>query len=260
MKKILDSWARRKKVAPNGPLGRRMNDNERQEVRAVIHLLGTVIIPYLGQQATASFDLVKKLVDECQGLGFSAVEILPALLIPKAAEVDETARAIHRVLRSAREEEVHEASVAIFQWFTLARGNRVPPPPSSLLDEWVDNILSRRQPGLERSLGQFIFFAERFGPEMKEHHVAKLCEALGYLAEETKLSSAKASPDELPLTSEERIELRGHASRLAANLASRFTQQGQGIPPELEAWRNIGTTDTLPEVRRAWKKLATSSG
>jgi hypothetical protein len=259
LRKILDWWARKKTTASNQPGGRQLSDGERQEVHEIIRLLGTVIIPYLGPQASASFDLVEKLLKEYQGLGISTVEILPALLIPKAAGVEEKARIIHRVLRGAREAESDEAVVAIFQWFTLARGNRVPPPPSSLLDEWVENILSRRQPGLGTALGQFVIFAERFGDELKEHHVAKLCEALGYLAEETRLSSANASPDDLPLTSEERIELRGHASRLAANLASRFKQEGRSIPPEIEAWRNIGTTDTLPEVRRAWQKLVTSS-
>ncbi|OJT24592.1 hypothetical protein BO221_15730 [Archangium sp. Cb G35] len=240
LRKVLDWWARK---PPNFT---------RRIVPRLTRHLCIVIIPHLGERAEAHKESVFKLVSDIEGLGDSTILAQPALMILDPSRDANTARLIQRAIHGARKSVVKHGLVALIDWFGLARTRGVPPPPLYLLDEWVEGFVARRQPGLLDALLLLVLFVRRFGDQLQEHHLQKLHEGLEFLLRETHPTGAGGTDDELPLIAEERIALREHASHLAARLAAEHQRRGSGIPPVLDEWRKVGSTDPLPEVRQAW--------
>lgn len=215
--------------------------------------LGIAVIPSLA--VGGSQDAKRRVFDllaSVEGQGYLIVEALPALLLLDSGDKPRIERRILDALYGPTEEHVRQATGALWGWANLFRAGMLEQIPSHLLDAWVGIVVSRRMPGLSHAVLRLCLFVEHFGDLLNESHCDALCAVLGYLAQETEIRSDPDPQDELPLTPEERVALRGHASRLAAHIAADYRKRGLVAPPEIERWRDLATVDTLPEVRRVW--------
>ncbi|NNB99684.1 SIR2 family protein [Corallococcus exiguus] len=223
--------------------------------RLVRHL-GVALIPYLRNCAETQKQAVLNLVAEIEDLGQQTLLAQPALLIFDVNRAEDTAQRIQRALHGATDLDVSRGHSALTIWFGLSQSRGIPLPPPYLLDGWIEGVVSRRQPGLLDAVHHLAAFTSRFGELLQEHHLQNLNEGLEFLLLETRPTKVNDTEDEIPLTTEQRIVLRGHASHLAARLSAEQQRRGSAIPPVLEEWRKVGSTDALPEVRRAWAQVA----
>jgi hypothetical protein len=225
-------------------------------VRRIVRSLGAAVIPTLATGGNSDAQRrALALLGSIEGLGYPVVEALPATL----SFVPDQQRAVeHRImdaLQGRTDEEVASAVAALFLWAMHAQVEGFPQLPVSMLNAWIENVSARRQPGLMAAIEQLCELVRYFPGCLGEEQREMLCRALDYLARDTDVRTMLDVQDELPLEPEERIAVRGHASRLAAYLAVDYQSRSQPMPPAIERWRDIGTDDTLPEVRRVWASI-----
>lgn len=230
----------------------------KKQLWQIVILLGKVIIPALNpEKESKSLQEAKKLMAECEAHGYSLISVLPSMLLTDTSQLGHTEQRLFRALLGSRERDVAASTTAMLRWAAFALQQRLPPLPSKLLAAWVEVIVSRRQPGLSHAIQNLATFIERFGNTLPASHTDSLCEALDYLIEET-LPAALQAKDDLPLSSQERINIRWQASRLAASLDSLYQQRDLASPAILGRWREVAAVDPLPEVRRAWQNRVTT--
>lgn len=163
-----------------------------------------------------------------------------------------------RGLNSVENREVEEALKAIVLWLTLQELNKgIPAPPDRLLEELVDRIVARRNPGLDAALISVRQVLRRCPNRVTPDLLRRLCVGLRFLLEDTELPAASERPDFdralNPLPVDDRPSHRQHSTALASALHAELGRRGHGIPNVLETWRQVANEDPLPEVRRAWR-------
>ncbi len=140
----------------------------------------------------------------------------------------------------------------------------IPMPPDHLLEEIVNRIVARKRPALDAALVNVLYvlrgLPHLLGPDL----LRALCVGLRYLREDTELPvhphehDSVGSHSTLPL--DDRPRYRRHSAAVAAALVGEFERRGEQVPEVLDAWRLVGSEDSLPEVRRAWRASATFAG
>lgn len=246
-------------VTINRPEAVRRPKRKRDEIWLVAVIADVLIPPIAGSGSEASRVDVQKLLSDVEQSGVSVLRALPALLLLDLDGKEDTGRRIRAALHGPTEDDAIDGCEALFSWLTLASGKHIEPPPPYLLNELVGNVLTRRQPGLHSTLWMAYTIIRRLPETIEAHHTDGLSRALGFLLHETDAAQNLEEDDELPLTSEQRVHLRGEASQLAAHLARHYHTRRLPPPPEVEAWRTIGAADPLPEVRRAWADVPRES-
>ncbi|MCI0618397.1 hypothetical protein L0244_35920, partial [bacterium] len=128
-----------------------------------------------------------------------------------------------------------------------------------LLNELVNRVVTRRQPGLNFAMGQLSVIIRMLPEFLNEKHIEALIVALEYLIKETELPnkqdrgirgrfSAAIPVNDLP-------EYRQLASELAYRLFVNISSKNGQILPILNEWKEICQKDSLPEVRRVWQQI-----
>jgi hypothetical protein len=235
-----------------GPLAR---DAQRRGGRHLVRVIADVCIRYLANASDAVRSDIREFVSDLDASGISILTMDPAMLMLDPSRKQEAARRIRSSILGAEEAEIAEGCEALFSWLALAAAKRVDAPPSDLLDNLISGILMRRQPGLSVALQQTQLIIQRLPDSLTPRHLDDLACALGYLQNETSVASGggEANPrDELPLTPAERVDIRGEAAPLAAELARYYRSRALPLPAEIDAWRAVSVGDPLPEVRWAW--------
>lgn len=260
LRKMSDLWNREKDAVrghldssfglPGGDLAGRFID--------WVRLLAEVILPRLSNSDDATKEIARTLVSELNDAGVPTFYATPTLLYLDAGTVQHTSNQLEEGLGSPDSNTVGEAIRGLVLWLTLqARDSRVPSPPGRLLDELVIRILSYRMPGMELALIHLTNLLRIHPEQLGPGHLDVACRALRYLLEDTRLPNAQEQRDlgEIhgPISIGERPRYRALSASLASHLAARYAELGEPLPEILSLWREAISTDTLPEVRRAWQ-------
>jgi hypothetical protein len=228
----------------------------RQNIAIVI---SNVLIPPIAKEGTESGRaLVRQLLSELEKRNVSILLALPASLMLDPDRRQAAANQIRDAIHSSTENEVLEGGDALFSWLALSSAQKIEGPPPYLLDELVNNVLARRQPGLNFAVKFISKVLQRLPAVLTAHHIEVLVRAVALILRDTDLTRGHIE-DDLPLNTEERAHLRGYVSQLAARLAHYHQTRDLPLPREIEAWRDAGMMDPLPEVRLPWVDVPENS-
>jgi hypothetical protein len=225
--------------------------------RYLVRVIADVFVRYLAKAGseTGKSEL-REFVTEIEAAGVSILTAEPALLMLDPGRKQETARRIRASIQGTTEAAIADGCEALFSWLAVAGAKHVEAPPPALLDDLIGGIVMRRQPGLSIALQQMQVIVQRLPDSLDTRQRDDLALALRYLQDETNVAGdpkmGATDPDELPFEPDERVDLRRQAARLAAHLARYYAARELPLPPEIEAWRTVSTTDPLPEVRWPW--------
>ena len=252
--KLVDWWDTQKQGLADGNF---FVEWLRQDLLMAFPLLTDVIIPRLPQSDEGAWQAIDRLVAEMQGAGFIVIGVLPALLIGKLVNADEAASRLRLALNSMREDEVRGAVQGVFYWLGYHAKNLVPAPPADLLEDIINHTLTRRQPGLQAALQYLASIVHMLPEAVTNQQRNRLHNALDYLAAETALPLQEDMRDpectHTAIPVDERPEYRASAAALAYELYSQIPE-GQPVSAPLQRWREIASSDSLPEVRWAWRR------
>ena len=228
----------------------------RERLASLVPVLAEVILPRLDGNESEVVETAERLCKEMDSCGFVTVALLPAMLHLTPDRRAETAQRLRSALNSMTEPEVSATIRGIIHWQIYHGRQLAPAPPPDLLNELVNRVLSRRQPGLKAATGD-LTTRFRWRPELlTADNRESLCIALEYLAAETELpvgqDMGEAKHSYGPIDLEDRPEYRRLAAELAYALSESLPDKST-VPASLVRWEQICHEDVLPEVRRAWR-------
>jgi hypothetical protein len=227
----------------------------RQRFADLVPLMSQIILPRLVDVEDETKDLARRLLSEMEQSGFCVLSALPLVLFIDPNSDDEIARKLRVGLNSMKPEEVRDSIIGLFNWLVYGNRQSIPVPPADLLNELVNRVVTRRQPGLNSAIGQLSVIVRRLPELLNGSQMESLCIALEYLVKETELPSRQDGAimnlsTVVPIN--DRPEYRKLAVELAHRLFVHFTNSNKEVPQILVRWKEIGQNDPLPEVRRAW--------
>jgi hypothetical protein len=162
-------------------------------------------------------------------------------------------------LNSYKEDEIRGAVFGIFNWLANQVTRNLIPPPPDLLDDLVNKVLARRQPGLIFAIAQLGEVIQYMPDMLNVQQAETLCTALEYLLEETRLAKKDDLQEPVgvfpPILYDERPDYRNYSADLAYHLKVFFKNKEKDLPPIIVKWEEAAKADCLPEVKRAWRLL-----
>jgi len=229
----------------------------RQQFADLVPLMSQIILPRLVDvEEDETKDLARRLLSEMEQSGFCVLSALPVVLFIDPNSHDEIALKLRVGLNSMKPEEVRDSIIGLFNWLVYGNRQSIPVPPADLLNELVNRVVTRRQPGLNSAIGQLSVIVRRLPELLNGSQMESLCIALEYLVKETELPNRQDRAITSNLFTVVPINDRPEYRKLAVELAHRlfvhFTSSNKEVPQILIRWKEIGQNDPLPEVRRAW--------
>ena len=228
----------------------------RQQFAGLAPLMSQIILPRLADVGDETKDLAKRLLSEMEQSDFCVLSALPVILFIDPNSYDEIALNLRVGLNSMKPEEVRDSIIGLFNWLVYGNRQSIPVPPADLLNELVNRVVTRRQPGLNSAIGQLSVIVRRLPELLNGSQMESLCIALEYLVKETELPNRQDRAITSNLSTVVPINDRPEYRKLAAGLAHRlfvhFTSNNQEVPQILIKWKEISQNDPLPEVRRVW--------
>jgi hypothetical protein len=226
--------------------------------QAFMSVISLVLLPKLGGPSRSDGARLLSVLSEMEQYGLCIMSALPMTLFIDPDCAARVAQSLRSGLNSLREEEVDYSILGLFYWLAYSARNSIARPPSDLLTEWINRIVSRRQPGLEFAIVQLAIALERLPNAFSSDQLEGLVIALQYLAVETELPDGEerevAESASRPISVAELPDYRRAAASLAYRLFRHLESRNEEIPQVLATWRTICETDILPEVRRAWDR------
>jgi hypothetical protein len=231
-------------------------DTWRNEENTAVQLMAKVILPRLADADEETKALAGRLLSDMGQSGFCVLSALPMTLFIDPESCDEIAQKLRYGLGSTKEEEVHSSTLGIFNWLVHASKGNISPPPNDLLNELVNRVFSRRQPGLDSAIQYVSEIIRRLPGCLDESQMDTLYIALEYLIKETELPKIQdreaISRVCLTIPINELPRYRELAAELAYRIFNQFTSKNKEIPQILIDWQEICKNDPLPEVRKVW--------
>jgi SIR2-like domain len=223
----------------------------------LIQSLAYVILPKIAEMPEDCKIEVNALISDLEAAGIC---ILPASIMTLFIE-PENLKLVSLKLRTGlaltKQDEVEKAIESLFYWLAYSRKYSLPESPSDLLNELVNRVFVRRQPGLGSAIGWLANLIKEMPEILNAEQYDSVLLALEYLLKETELPSLQdleMNIESNPLIRfEERPEYRRLASRLTHRLYLFYEKQGKELPAILVEWKNISEKDVLPEVRKVWQ-------
>lgn len=185
--------------------------------------------------------------------GICVSRVIPMTLFIEPEIYDEISLKMRFDLNSANEQEIQETIYGIFDWVSLGMTGKISPPPDDFLEELVNRLIARRQPGLDSVIDCVSGIIRRFPLLIIEKQVNSIVIALQYLIKETELSYERSINEfnsiipihDLP-------EYRRVSTRLAYWTYKKFIHEGKEIPQILIDWKQASMEDSSPAVRKVW--------
>ena len=228
----------------------------RGQFLGLVPLMSRIILPRLANVEDETKDLARRLLSEMEQSGFCVLFALPMTLFIDPNSDDEIAQKLRVGLNSMKQEEVHGSMIGLFNWLVYGNRQSIPVPPADLLNELVNRVVSRRQPGLDSAIELLSVVVRRLPEFLNGSQMKSVCVALEYLVQETELPSGQdpgiTSNLSTVIPMNDRPEYRKLAVGFAHRLFVHFTNSNKEVPQILIKWKGIGQSDPLPEVRRAW--------
>jgi hypothetical protein len=218
--------------------------------------MADVILPRLADANEETKTLAGRLLSDMDQSGLCVLSALSMTLFIDPNCYDEITRKLRYGLNSTKDVEVRDSTFGVFRWLVYGSRQYIPAPPDDLLDELVNRVVTRRQPGLDSAIGQLSVIVWRLPDCLNESQIESLCIALEYLVKETELPKRqdRETLSELCITIpiNDRPDYRKLAAKLAYRIFNQFTIKNKKIPQILADWEEICKNDPLPEVRRVW--------
>jgi hypothetical protein len=231
----------------------------REQFSSLVELMALVILPRLRDVDTKTKNLARRVLSEMEQSGFDVQPALPMVLFIDPASYDEVTQKLRIGLISLERKEVRAAISGLCNWLAQSFKQYIPAPPADLLNDLVNKVVARRQPGLDVAVGQLSMLIKRLPELLNGSQIEALCVALEYLAKETELPSKLERETISDLSTiiaiSDRPEYRALAAELAHQLFIYFTSRNKEVPSILVKWREICQNDPLPEVRRVWQQI-----
>lgn len=218
-------------------------------------MLRQTIAPFVD---SADREKALQLVGDIQACGISALSARSVLLASEASAGSELASQIRAGLAHDQQPIVEDALDAVALWFFFGepRGTF----PADLLDELLNRILARRQPGARRALEWAEIFARERPDALTGQRRKTLEVALEYLLFDTDAAAARPTTERIaPFTLEEQPDYRALTAGIAGRLFADSLRTGVTPAPVLKRWEEVGKNDLLPEVRLAWRGAITET-
>jgi hypothetical protein len=228
-------------------------DTVRKQFMYLIFLISKVILPRLGSADEKVKTRVKKLVSEMEEYGICVLRAIPMTLFAEPESYNEISQKMRFALNSADEQEISETIYGIFEWLSLGVSGKIPSPPADLVDELVNRLIARRQPGLSSVIDCVSGVVRRFPLLINEKQVISIIIALQYLIKETELSHERTINELnsiIPIN--ELPEYRRISTKLAYWIYRKLIDEGKEIPQILINWKQVSMEDPSPAVRKVW--------
>lgn len=233
----------------------------KSQFSGLVQLVADVILPRLADSDDKTKTLAGRLLLDMEQSDFCVLSALPMTLFIDLNSYDEIAQKLRYGLSSTKEEEVHGSTLGIFNWLVHASRQCIRTPPDDLLNDLVNKVVIRRQPGLDSAIKRLSVIARRLPDLLDESQMTSLCLALEHLIKETELPERRdiesISDLPTPITVNERPEYRKLAAELAYRIFNQFTSTNKDIPQILIEWKEICQNDPFPDVRKVWVQEST---
>lgn len=229
----------------------------KNKLNQLIDTLAYVILPRITEVPEDCKIEVNALISDLEAAGICIFPVSTMALFIEPENLELVSLKLRTGLASTNKDEVDKAIESLFYWLAYSRKYLLPESPSDLLNELVNRVFVRRQPGLGSAIGWLTNLIKEIPEVLNTGHFNSLLLALEYLLKETELPSLQdleMTIESNPLIRfEERPKYRQLASRLAYRLYLFYEKQGNELPSILVEWKSISETDILPEVRKVWQ-------
>jgi len=258
LEKISKFWGNQKVAYREAPESIFFNfkDNFIEQFPQVTKLMAHIILPRLKDADEKTKEFAKSLLNEMDQEDLVILTALPMVLFLDSNCYEEIAKRMRFGFNSLEEREVYGSISGLFYWLVYSRKKQIPAPPDDLLNELVNKVLTRCQPGLNFAIGQIGVIIKEFPECFNDNRIESLCISLEYLLKETELPNRRfiETVDELTLRIpiSDRPEYKKLTTELAFQLYGLFRSRNKDIPEILNKWKEISQNDPLPEVRRIW--------
>jgi hypothetical protein len=261
IRKIINSWNNQKEEIEriflrNDLLG----DELKKYFFQMKQLIAKVILPRSVDSEDEVKSSIKNFISDLETLGVLTLSLLPTALFIDPKNYDTVAQKLRFTLNSTEQDNIADSIDGLYLWFFYSARGSIPAPPNDLLNELVNRVLIRRQPGLDSVMQCLAAILKDLPQLFTDTQLEKenMCIALQYLLQDTEL------PNQLERDTLERgnmviaVNARPKYRELAAEIAYRlhqlYTQTPEKAMPDiLTKWREICQNDPLPEVRKVWK-------
>ncbi len=258
LRKIINSWDSQKQEIMR--LFRNSLFSSKLEVyfSRLKELVAQIILPKIVEPEDEIKSSIKGFILDLEQTRVSTLSLLPAKLFIEPENYDAVAQKLRFSLNSAKQDEVEGCIQGLYYWFFHSTRGSISSPPDDFLDELINRVIIRRQPGLD-SLMRYLSAILKYLPQIfTEKQLESICTALQYLAEETKLPEQlerdMLDDRNILIPVSDRPKYRQLSALIAYQLHQMYAQDSEKIMPEiLSVWRDICQNDPLPEVRRAWR-------
>lgn len=220
-------------------------------------LLAQVILPNIVEPENDIKKMIRHLLSELKQLNKETLSVLPGTLFIDYENSDTVTQKLRLGLNSTEQDEITDSVRGINYWFLYSIRPTIS-PPSNLLSEVINRVLTRRQPGLDAVMSCLGAILKRSSQSFIESQLKDICTALQYLEKDTELPN-QVERDRLHGTNmiipvSERPNYRKLAAEIAYRVHQLYIQMPeQAIPDILIDWKNICQNDSLPEVKKVWK-------
>jgi hypothetical protein len=197
------------------------------------------------------------LINEMENNKIEILYLLPYKFMFSKELLDATVNKLKKGINSLEESISRNAIEGLMAWLFLADKKLLESPPRELFDEFINNITSRRQPGLKVSLHYVSLVFERELNIIDDKHISEMSIFLEFVKKETELPNRDTFDVFINNTkSLFDIEELPEYLRLTANVAQKIfkylNQKGKAIPSIIMEWKGIAETCIFPEVRKEW--------
>jgi len=228
-------------------------DNNDEHIENLISFLSIVIAPYLEIKNTGAIIKIKNILNDLENLEYETIFAMPMTLNLKLYAEDEIKRKLNKALGSSDRKLVKASVEAIVYWLWYGDKSLISKMPISLLDDLVNKLYWRKQPGIAISIKYLIDIVESLPGYLDDELIRKICVALEYLLYETDVRTK--SQDNLGNSVQQSDDLtneRYYSAKLSKVMCGLIEARGKDIPDCLKRWEVAGISDPLPEVRNLW--------
>lgn len=254
--KIEKFWEIEKQRFKEGNISRSIQNMVIQKYTDLLNIMSNVLLPRLKNAKDNEKYLALSIINEISQYNIPILEISPYILYIDCESYDQISLKIQNGLSSFDEDTIRYSINGLFLWIILSSKNDIPQPPTCLLEQVVEIIFLRRQPGLNEALIIASGLIREIPETFDEKLIFKLLLSLEYLIKETEYPERL---DRYPLPKEYTVipfedlpKIRASSSKLAYKMYNKLYNGDSSIPQILEKWKEVSLSDPLPEVRNTW--------
>lgn len=254
--KIDKFWKVEKQIFEVGNIPSRVQHLVTRRYVNLLKIISNVILPRLINAKDDEKYLALNIINEIGQYNIPIIEVSPYILYIDCKSYDQISVRIQKGLSSFDEDTVRYSINGLFLWIILSSKNDILQPPTCLLEQVVEIIFLRRQPGLNEALVIASYLVREVPEIFDEKLIFKLLLSLEYLIEETEYPerldrySLPKRYTAIPL--EDLPKIRASASKLSYMMCKKLYNEDSNVPPVLEKWKEVSLSDPLPEVRNTW--------